>query len=163
MMKTFFATLNALSVVVCTGVFLSGCSSMNRSLSLGTVGGTVTGTFMGAAIARKDKPKNAAKCALIGGLMGAAAGYFIHKGLDKRDEKTRRELLFNLESFGISEPRQRQKVRDGGNPSLSKPVVDSQWVETRIEGNRLIEAHRVWIIKENPKWVPRGESREQKD
>ncbi len=136
---------------------VSSCSTMTRSLSLGAASGATAGTFVGAAIVRKDKPKSAVKGALVGGFLGAVASYFVHQGLKKRDEKTRKTLLFNLESFGITEPK---KTESGDNPTLTKPVVDSQWVETRIEGNKLIQGHKVWIIKENPKWIPMGQTQE---
>ena len=134
-------------------VFLSqGCSTLKRSLVAGALAGATTGVFAGAMARPTGKKDNAAKGALVGGALGLAAGWFVHEKAQRRDERTRRELLLNLEKFGVGGV---PKADGGGNPALAKPVVDSEWVETRVEGNKLIEAHRVWVIKENSRWIPK--------
>ena len=157
--QVLFSALKNLMLIYTASVVL-GCSTITRSISLGATTGAATGTLMGAAMVKQDKAKSSAKGALVTGIVGAIAGYFIHHLLAKRDEKARKELLFNLESFGITESK---KGQTGANPMLTKPQVDSQWVETRIEGNKLIEAHRVWIIKENPKWLPKQPAKKGDD
>jgi hypothetical protein len=90
---------------------------------------------------------NHAQGALVGGIIGAAVGgltaYIIQSGLDDRDTKTRKETLFNLERFGVSEvPMQGSSV-----PAVSFPVVEEQKIETHREGNnKVVEGHRVWIL-----------------
>ena len=148
--KIFCTTLGIL--------LLSGCSTMKHSLVIGGITGAAAGTVTGAVIRPTDKKENAVTGALIGGLVGLAASYFIHGGLEKRDEKTRKELLLNLNRFGVGGV---PKTDTDGNPALAKPVVNSEWVETRVKGNKLIEAHRVWVIEENSRWVP--ESGDQKE
>ena len=138
-------------VVLPIALLLSSCSTMKRSLITGAITGTTTGTFAGAMVARKDKKEASLKGAFIGGILGLGLSWLAHKGLEKRDHKTRKELLLELERFGDKKP----KAKGKSGPSLSGPVVDSEWVETKVEGNKLIEGHRVWMIKENPQWVPK--------
>ncbi len=156
------AEMRAIYFAILTiALLLASCSTMRKTLVAGAAVGATTGTFAGATAARKDKKEAALKGALIGGLLGAVMGWFTHKRLEKRDYKTRRELLLKLERLG-SPSKKLQSQGDLG-PSLSEPVVDSEWRDARIEGNKLIEGHRVWIIKENPQWVPSGDNGEQSD
>ena len=142
--------------ILCTvlPVLLCGCSTATRTSFAGAAVGAATAAAAGATAVRTGKKKNAARWAAIGVLLGAAAGWSIHGRLEKRDERTRRELLANLDRIGIKGGLLTNGTEGGENPSLTKPVVDSEWVETKVEGNRLIEAHRVWSIKENSRWVP---------
>ena len=145
------AVMRALYLLVLPiALLLGSCSTMKRTLMTGAITGATTGTFAGAVVAKKDKKEASVKGALIGGILGLGLSWFAHKRLEKRDHKTRRELLLNLERFGVGEP----KAKGKAGPVLSSPVVDSEWVETKVEDNKLIEGHRVWVIKENPQWVP---------
>ena len=134
--------------------YLTSCSSLNRSLLLGTGTGMVTGAFIGTAGSVRNKKNNAVKGAVIGGLLGVGSGYFLHKGLEKRDVETRQKMLLNLDKFGTGKSHLKTTLP---SPMLTKPIVGSEWVDTKIEGNKLIEAHRVWIIEENSGWVPDGQ------
>ena len=134
--------------------YLTSCSSLNRSLLLGTGTGIATGAFIGTAGSVRNKKNNAAKGALIGGLLGLGGGYFLHGKLEKRDAETRQKMLLNLDKFGAGKSRIKTTLP---LPMLTKPIVGSEWVDTKIEGNKLIEAHRVWIIEENSGWVPNGQ------
>ena len=138
-------------------LFLGSCSTMKRTLITGAITGTTTGTFAGAMMARKDKKEASLKGAFVGGILGLALSWLAQKGLEKRDYKTRKEMLLELERFGNRKP----KTKGKSGPALSGPVVDSEWVETKVEGNKLIEGHRIWIIKENPQWVPNNKGGER--
>ncbi len=89
----FFALSSAL--------LLGGCASTKGSVLLGGLTGATVGAGTGAALAPRKKGKVALKGALIGGALGLAASYFAHQALEKRDRRVRRELLFNLENFGV--------------------------------------------------------------
>ncbi len=128
----------------------TGCSTMRDSLIVGTTTGMATGAAAGAALSKNNKNQGALKGALITGAIGGIASYFIHKGLKKRDSKVRKDTLFNLEKFGVGGVPQ----NFSNNPYLTKPAIDSQWVDTRVEGKKLIEGHRVWVITEDSKWLP---------
>ena len=144
-----------LKIILCT-FFLLGCATANRSILMGTAAGAAAGAFIGPGFSPKNKKNNAAAGTLVGALLGMAVGGYVHDKLEKRDDRTRRQLILNLEKHGIGDAR-REPPR-GETPLLAKPSVNSQWVGTRIEGDRLIEGHRVWIIEENAKWVGEGGS-----
>ncbi len=137
---------------------LTGCSSMKESLSFGVSTGVATGAMAGAYL-HKNRGSGAFQGALIGGAISGIATYFIHKKLKKRDQKTRRETLFNLDKFGVDYPK---NYSTDNVPSLSKPIVDAQWIDTQVQGKKLIEGHRVWIISEEPQWLPNHELKKEK-
>ncbi len=66
--------------------------------------------------------KGALKGVLFGAAIGAASSYLIHKALQKRDSKTRRQTLLNLDKFSVSAPTRGQGVQ---NFRLSAPDVDA--------------------------------------
>ena len=143
--------MNNVFILILASTFLAtGCSTMRESLTLGVSTGAATGAVAGASLS-KNRGQGALKGALVGGAISGIASYFIHKGLKKRDQKTRRETLFNLDKFGVDYPK---NYSQENGPGLSKPVVESQWVDTQVQGKKLIEGHRVWIISEDPQWIP---------
>ena len=87
--------------VLFSSLFLSSCASMRGGLTAASLTGVTVGAASGAVFAPRNKSKVAVKGALVGGVLGLVTGYFTHKALEKRDRKVRRELLFNLENFGV--------------------------------------------------------------
>lgn len=130
---------------------LIGCSTMRESLVLGAGTGVATGAVTGAIMSSEHRGQGALIGALVGGAIGSISSYFIHKGVESRDEKVRRDTLFNLEKFNVSAPNTGSSDR---GPRLSMPVVEGQWVDTQVQGKKLVEGHRVWVISEEPQWMP---------
>jgi hypothetical protein len=62
--------------------------------------------------------------AAIGAVVGGLSAYLIHKGVEKREEKVRRETLLNLDKFDVSTPPKSGTVSipAGGGHYLTKPV-----------------------------------------
>ncbi|MFT6631905.1 MAG: hypothetical protein ACJAS4_001866 [Bacteriovoracaceae bacterium] len=145
-------------LVMVIAIMTTGCSTMRESLTLGISTGAATGAVAGASL-NKNNGKGALQGALVGGAISGIASYFIHKGLKKRDQKTRRETLFNLDKFGVDYPK---NYSTGNGPGLSMPVVESEWVDTQVKGKKLVEGHRVWIISEEPQWIPNSELKKEK-
>jgi hypothetical protein len=148
----------SLLLLLTTMLMSTGCSTMKKSLTLGISTGAVTGAMTGASLS-KNRGQGALNGALIGGVISGIASYFIHNKLEKRDQKTRRETLFNLDKFGVDYPK---NYSSGNNPGLSMPVVESQWVGTQVKGKKLVEGHRVWIISEDPQWIPNKKHKKKK-
>lgn len=135
-----------------------GCATMKQSLIVGASSGAATGAMAGSTIADKNKGQASLQGALIGGAIGGIASYFIHGHLDKRDDRVRRETLFNLEKFNVSTPASFSGA--SGGPGVAAPRVEMQWVDTQVQGKKLIEGHRVWIMTEDAQWIPSpGQSR----
>lgn len=129
-----------------TTTMLSGCATMQDSLILGAGSGVATGAVVGALTSEAGSKGSGA---ILGGLIGAAVGlggaYFVHKGIEDRDAKVRKDTLFNLERFGVSDaPTQGSTV-----PSVSFRVMEEQKIETHRQGNKVVEGHRVWILSED--------------
>lgn len=134
--------------------FLCSCASMSSSLILGIGTGSVTG-----AVITQNGQADVGTGAAVGAVIGGLSAYFIHKNVEKREEKTRRDTLLNLEKFDVSTPSKSGTVSvptEGGH-YLTKPVVDMEWIEAQVQGDKLIEGHRVWKIIEKPKWIPTRE------
>lgn len=131
--------------LVMMGVVLSSCASMRDSLLIGVGSGAVSGAVVGAASTKDTKGKSAFAGAAVGALVGGVATYFVHKGLDKRDNSTRKETLFGLEKFGVTGvPRGMSST-----PSVSFRVIEEQTIETHRQGNKVIEGHRIWVLSDD--------------
>ena len=128
----------------------SGCASREKTVALGVSLGVVVGGANGAALFPINTGKGMVKGAVIGGFAGGIVGWMIHKGLKKRDEKIRRKTLLDMNRHEVINP---PDGTSGGNPALTKPFVEVDFVEPRIERGKFIEGHRVWKISEKSQWV----------
>jgi hypothetical protein len=136
-------------------VSLVGCSTMKESLVLGIGSGAATGAITGSVIVDKNRGQAALQGALLGGVIGGIASYFIHGTVQKRDDLIRRETLFNLEKFNVSTPSPSSSMpSQGSGPAITSPKVEMQWIDTQVQGKKLIEGHRVWIMTEDAQWIP---------
>ena len=102
------------------------------------------------------------KGALFGAALGAASSYLIHGVLQKRDAKTRRQTLLNLDKFSVSAPtgvRPLGMVLRMRNFRLSAPDVDQECFDWEVRGNRLVQQHCVWTIRGNAAWLPSSKVR----
>lgn len=81
-------------------LLFASCSTLRESVTLGAGTGAIAGGATGA-LTGKDHSKGALLGLGIGALVGGIASYFIHGGLKDRDNKTRKETLFNLEKHGV--------------------------------------------------------------
>lgn len=142
-----------MNILVLTMLMVSmvGCSTMRESLIIGAGTGAATGAIGASSLADNNKGQAALQGALIGGAIGGIASYFLHKGMDKRDDRIRRDTLFNLEKFNVSTP---SGYQSSSGPGLTIPKVEAQWIDTQVQGKKLVEGHRIWVITEEPQWVP---------
>lgn len=84
--------------------FVTGCSTLDQTVMSGAGIGAATGAVIGFSTAQTDKYKNAAIGSLTGALISGVFSYFLHKNIEQRDEKIRRETLFNLDKYDVSVP-----------------------------------------------------------
>lgn len=147
--------IGPLLILISSTFHLSACSTLSDSLILGIGSGAATGAIVGGQI-RDSGGDRAGAGAAIGAAVGGLSAYLIHKSFEKREEKIRRETLLNLEKYDVSSPpkNKSEPVPIGQGHALTKPVVDMEWVETRVDGDKLVEGHRVWRIIEKSKWLP---------
>lgn len=111
--------------------FLSGCSTLRDSLILGAGSGAALGGVAGSQLPGAQD-ENAIKGAVIGGVVGGLASYFIHDSLESRDAKVRRETLLNLEKYDVLG---RDAVM---KPAKSRPQKGDSCFATREVDGRLV-------------------------
>lgn len=96
--------IRSIGLVLVSSLLLVGCSSVHRSLAVGIGSGLVLGAANGAIIQSEHRGHMMIQSALIGGALGGLVSYFVHNGVEKRDDRIRRETLFNLEKFNVLTP-----------------------------------------------------------
>jgi hypothetical protein len=139
-------------------VTLFSCATTKKSITLGLLTGAGTGAILGSTMS-SDRDKGAMTGLAIGAVVGAIASYFVDDSLQKRDQDTRRDTLFNLEKNGVfGDVSSKSTSTSTEFPyGLSAPVVDEQFIDTHVEeGTKLIEGHRIWSIEEGSKWNPKS-------
>ncbi|MBF0361165.1 MAG: hypothetical protein HQK49_09145 [Oligoflexia bacterium] len=142
---------------------LPSCSTIEKSVTVGLIAGGVGGAVIAPGLVREDKKKALVLGALVGMALGGIGGYFTHKKLDERDEKTRKDTIFNLENFGyhptISVPLNKNK----DTPPVMNPKVEKIWIEPRVEGHKYISGHYQWVITDEARWGNKKEDKEGDD
>jgi len=114
---------------------LSGCSTMRDSILLGA--GTMGALGTGVGAAAGNNVGGALLGLGIGALVGGTVGYLAHKD---RENKER------LSKSGSP------KSDDSKVPSLTSPEVRRVWVPEKIDGNKFIEGHYMYLIERNSVW-----------
>ncbi len=136
----------------------NGCSTLSDSLIVGAGTGAATGALIASNL-KGNSSEQALGGAAIGAAIGLLGGYLTHNGLQKRDNQIRRETLLNLERYETSGPNTAPVPGSTAIHMLTKPTVDVEWVDTRVDGNKLVEGHRVWRVTDSPKWIPGTEAK----
>ncbi len=115
---------------------MSGCASIERSTLLGATTFGAVGTGIGLAA---EKSAGSALIGLgIGALVGGVMGFAAHK-----EQEAKRGQLMNpviTKDF-------KDKV-----PAISTPEVRRVWVPEKIEGNKYIEGHFIYVIDRQAVW-----------
>jgi len=140
-------------LTICS-VLLSSCATTKKSITLGLATGAGAGAILGSTMS-SDHDKGAMTGLAVGAVIGAIAAYFIDDGLQKRDQDTRKDTLFNLEKHGVfGGSSQSNYSHQGDFPyGLTAPVVDEQYIDTHVEDNtKLIEGHKIWTIQDGAQW-----------
>lgn len=137
----------------------SGCSTLDKTVMSGVSIGVGTGAIIGNQTAGGNKSKSTAIGAAIGAVVSGVASYFIYKGIKKRDEKVKRDTLFNLDRNDVSVP---SGFNFSSAHGVSAPKIESQWVPTRVQGKKLIEGHKIWLITDDVQWVPNASKSKRK-
>ena len=119
--------LTALSV----SSFMVGCSSMEKSIGFGGGVGAITGTGIGIAV--EPSAGSALIGAGVGMILGGALGYLGHRTYTINE---------------IEKPDNKLKLLEPGEePPLTSPSVERIWIPPKIEGERYLEGHWLYIHK----------------
>ena len=83
-------------------ISISSCSTLNKSVLLGASTGVLGGAYIGELHSKEYK--NSTEIGILTGLLfGATGGCFLYKESERRNGKIRRETLFNLDKYGITQ------------------------------------------------------------
>lgn len=133
-----------LIVGLSTLLLQTGCSSMGKSVGLGSAIGAGTGAAIGGILSQDGKYRT--RNVIIGAGVGAVAGGFAGNAIHESNEKDK-ELAYLK-----GKEAQRKSSKAGSPPSLQQPKVEAVWVESKVVGNRYIEGHFEYIITEPTRW-----------
>jgi hypothetical protein len=90
----------------------------------------------GAGLIAEKSAGSALIGAGIGGIIGAAVGYLFHNPNNKKEA-----FLKPLE-----------KNKNDSSPSITSPEINRIWVPEKIEGNKYIEGHYIYLIDKQSVW-----------
>ncbi|MBS1958981.1 MAG: hypothetical protein JST80_05875 [Bdellovibrionales bacterium] len=124
----------------------TGCSTMGKSVGLGSAIGAGTGAALGGIVDAGNNGQYRTRNVIIGAGVGAIAGGFVGNAIHENNEKDK-EL-----SYLKGKEAQRKSQKAGSPPSLQEPKVEAVWVESKVTGNRYIEGHFEYIITEPTRW-----------
>lgn len=138
--KTKFAP-----AILLTALFLqTGCSSMGKSVGLGSAIGAGTGAALGGIMSQDGKYRT--RNVIIGAGVGAVAGGFAGSAIYGSNERDK-ELAFLK-----GKEAERKSSKGQATPALQEPKVEAVWVESKVVGNRYIEGHFEYVITEPTRW-----------
>lgn len=127
-------------------LFQTGCSSMGKSVGLGTAIGAGSGAMLGGIVDPGKNGQYRTRNVIIGAGVGAIAGGFTGAAIHENNERDK-ELAYLK-----GKEAQRKSSKAGNPPSLQQPKVEAIWVESKVVGNRYIEGHFEYIITEPTRW-----------
>lgn len=138
--KTKFAP-----AILLTALLLqTGCSSMGKSVGLGSAIGAGTGAALGGIMSQDGKYRT--RNVIIGAGVGAVAGGFAGSAIYGSNERDK-ELAFLK-----GKEAERKSSKGQATPALQEPKVEVVWVESKVVGNRYIEGHFEYVITEPTRW-----------
>lgn len=130
-------------IVLC---FQTGCSSLGKSMVLGTAIGAGSGAALGGIVDPGRKGQYRTRNVLIGAGLGALAGGLAGSELHESNEREK-EL-----SYLRGKESERKMGNNKSTPALQEPKVEAVWVESKVAGNRFIEGHYEYVITEPTRW-----------
>jgi len=132
--------MRSITIILCLS--LVGCSTLKDSTMLGIGIGSLLGTAAGVAA---GTPKgNEMKAGAIGAVLGGAIG-----GVTGAAQ-------FKSQSPKVIKLKPDAQEHEASNPVMSMPKVRRVWVPDRIEGNKFIRGHFIYVIERDASWRMNG-------
>ncbi len=141
-LKNKFILILGLSVLL----LQTGCSTMGKSVGLGTAIGAGAGAALGGIIDPGKNGQYRTRNVIIGAGVGAIAGGLTASAIHENNERDK-EL-----SYLKGKEAERKSSKGQSVPALQQPKVEAVWVESKVVGNRYIEGHFEYIITEPTRW-----------
>lgn len=152
-MGIFLKNLVRNLVLGATVISTVGCSSIEKTSLLGlTVGGGV-GAIADQGLNENTNKGSMIKNSVIGAVVGLSVGYLLHTFIDNREDKVRKETLFNLEAHGIDQDFKPVIDSEYGN-FVTSPYVKEDYIDTHTtdDGRVLIQGHKRWVLIGSPQF-----------
>lgn len=127
-------------------LFQTGCSTMGKSVGLGTAIGAGTGAALGGIVDPGSNGQYRTRNVIIGAGVGAIAGGLTASAIHESNERDK-EL-----SYLKGKEAERKSSKGQSVPALQQPKVEAIWVESKVVGNRYIEGHFEYTITEPTRW-----------
>ncbi|MCX6126036.1 MAG: hypothetical protein NTV34_14990 [Proteobacteria bacterium] len=126
----------SIPIALAVALASSSCTTMRDSILLGIGTGAAAGAGFGAGVgqAEHNEVRSSFVGALTGAVFGGVIGFLAHK------EKVAKESVRTI-AGDKSAP-----------PSLTKPVVRRVWVDDKVEGEKLVRGHWLYILEKNSEW-----------
>lgn len=129
--------MKKLNLILVT-LFACSCSTLGKSIGLGSALGGTAGALIGNSEGKgSHRDKSTLQGAAIGSALGALIGLAGYQG--------------NKEKLGAKSP-EREMGLEPKAPSLTAPKVRRVFVPARIEGERYIEGHYMYVIEKTSTW-----------
>ena len=117
-----------------------GCASAPLYIGTGAMAGAAIGGVTGY-YASGQRSKETAIGTAIGTASGGLLGYLIYYLVKKKTDSSKL-------AEPVGPPLDPAQV-----PQVTKPDVGTMWVPPKIEGDRYIEGHRVFILERKSEWT----------
>lgn len=126
-------------VYILSVAMLSGCSTLKESTLLGIGVGSVVGAGVGAAAGspRGNENRGAMTGAAVGAALGGLMGFLDFK------ERSKKEAMKIGSGTGAG---------NSDAPFLTKPKVQRVWVPEKVEGDKYISGHWIYVIERPSVW-----------
>jgi uncharacterized membrane protein YebE (DUF533 family) len=116
---------------------LVSCATVEKSTILGAmIGGTAGGLIGSSAGSNGHKDQATVIGAAVGLGLGSLIGYSAYKDKQKKEQQ---QAL-------------KENPFDSKAPSLTAPKVRRVWVPARIEGDKYIDGHYMYVIEKTSTW-----------
>lgn len=132
--RMFTMDIKISTILLTLPVILNGCASTSKSVLLGSAIGGAVGGMIG-----QDQSHNSQGTAVglaIGAGLGSLVGYLAHKDKQKAADKLEPKPQSDEYNF----------------PALTRPKLKSVWVPDKIEGNKYIKGHWIYVIEDAGSW-----------
>ncbi len=143
--KKLIHPVSSLVCLTLVASLMGGCASNEKSMGIGALLGTGAGAALGGIAAPGKNGKYRTRNVIIGAAAGGIAGTVAGAALFENTER-QKELAY------LKGRESKDTPAKGNVPELQEPKVEAQWVETKVQGNKWIEGHYEYVIKEPVRW-----------
>ena len=91
-------------LIIALSVSLSAkgnAATRTEAVATGAAMGMVGGAASGAMIAQRMRGEAAIEASIVAAILGGLAAYLIHREVEKKSARVRRETLLNLKGYGM--------------------------------------------------------------